>query len=145
MGRPDLAMDARFADVLGRHRNQTDLDIIVGEWTATKPARDVADLLSKAAVPASPVNGAAMLYDDPHLRARGFYEMVAHAVAGAWEVDGMPYHYSLTPAHIRLPPPAFAEHNDYVLRDLLSLSEADIDVLRAEGVVGSAPARAGQA
>ncbi len=79
MGRPDLVSDARFADILSRHRNQAELDVLVSEWAATRPARAAAEELSAAGVPASPVNTSAMLYDDPHLRARQFYEMVAHA------------------------------------------------------------------
>ena len=141
IGRHDLLGDPRFLDVVSRYRNQADLDAIVAGWTQDLTARRVAADLAAAGVPASPVNSTAMLYDDPHLRARGMFEMVAHANAGAWEMDGLPYHYSLTPAHVRLPPPAFAQHNDYVLRDLLGLSEAEIEQLAADGVIGDAPIR----
>jgi crotonobetainyl-CoA:carnitine CoA-transferase CaiB-like acyl-CoA transferase len=139
MGRPELVADVRFADLLSRHGNQKELDAVVGDWTKTMTAREAAEALSAAGVAASPVNTSAMLYDDPHLRTRGFYEMVAHRVAGTWEVDGMPYSYAVTPAHVRLPPPSFAEHNDYVFRDLLGLSGAEVEALRAEGVIGDAP------
>jgi crotonobetainyl-CoA:carnitine CoA-transferase CaiB-like acyl-CoA transferase len=141
IGREELAGDARFADVVSRHHNQGEIDSIVSEWTASRSARRAAEELSAAGVAASPVNTTAMLYDDPHLRARGLFEMVAHHVAGTWEIDGMPYHYGLTPAHIRLPPPAFAEHNEYVFGQLLGLSAAEVDELRAEGVIGEAPVR----
>jgi crotonobetainyl-CoA:carnitine CoA-transferase CaiB-like acyl-CoA transferase len=115
----------------------------VAGWTKDYGARELAAKLGAAGVPASPVNTTAMLYDDPHLRARGFYEMVAHAVAGDWEVDGMPYRYPVTPAHVRLPPPSFGQHNDYVLRDLLRLSDEEVEELKAEGIIGDEPARAG--
>jgi len=141
MGRPALAADPRFADLLSRYKNQAELDAAISEWTGTLTARQAAEALSAAGVPASPVNTTPMLYDDPHLRARGLFEMVAHRVAGTWEVDGMPYHYSRTPAHVRLPPPAFAEHNDYVFGELLGLSGDEIEGLRAAGVIGDAPVR----
>jgi crotonobetainyl-CoA:carnitine CoA-transferase CaiB-like acyl-CoA transferase len=141
MGRHDLLDDARFGDVVSRYRNQGDLDAIIAAWTQNLPARRVAADLGAAGVPASPVNSTAMLYDDLHLRARGFFEMVAHPNAGAWEIDGLPYHYSLTPAHVRLPPPAFAQHNDYVLCDLLGLSDSEIEQLASDGVIGDAPVR----
>ena len=35
--------------------------------------------------------------------------------------------------------PAFAEHNNYVLRELLGLSAEEIAVLEREGVTGSTP------
>jgi formyl-CoA transferase len=141
MGRPELVDDPRFAGVVERYRNQGELDAILAEWTREQNALDVAARLAEAGVPASPVNTSPMLHQDPHLRARGFYEMVAHANAGVWEIDAMPYHYGLTPAHVRLPPPAFAQHNDYVFRDLLGLSEEEVAALREDGVIGDAPVR----
>src|SRR3972149_1352690 len=45
----------------------------------------------------------------------------------------------VAPAPIRRPPPAFGEHNGYVLRELLGLSEDEIAELEAEGVTGSTP------
>ncbi len=141
MGQPALLDDARFADVVSRHRNQAELDVVVGEWAANLDAAAVAAELAAARVPASAVNGSAMLHDDPQLRARGFFELAAHPVAGTWEIDGMPYHYGLTPAHVRLPPPVFAQHNEYVFETLLGLSPDEVEGLRAEGVIGDAPVR----
>lgn len=141
IGRPDLLDDPRFGDTAARYRHQDDLDDLLSHWAGARDARGAAAEVSAAGVPASPVNTAAMLYTDPHLRARGLFEMVAHSVAGIWEIDGLPYHLSKTPAHVRLPPPAFGEHNDYVFRELLGLDAKEIEVLRAEGVLGDAPVR----
>jgi crotonobetainyl-CoA:carnitine CoA-transferase CaiB-like acyl-CoA transferase len=46
---------------------------------------------------------------------------------------------SESPAHIRLPPPVFGEHNGYVLRELLGLTDAEIEALEAEGICASIP------
>ena len=141
MGRPELARDPRFADVVSRHRGQDALDAIVSEWTRERPAAETAAALATAGVPSMPVVTIPHLVEDEHLRARDFFGLVAHSVAGVWEVDAMPYHYSRTPAQVRLPAPAFGEHNDYVLRGLLGLSEAEADALRASGVVSDDPVR----
>lgn len=141
IGRPELARDGRYADVVSRYRNQDELDAVLADWTQQRTAEEATEALVAAGVPASPVIPTPRLTEDPHLRARGFFELVAHAVAGVWEVDGMPYRYSRTPAHIRLPPPCFGEHNDYVLRDLAGLSAAEVAALKAKGVVADAPVR----
>ncbi|HXH22920.1 MAG TPA: CoA transferase, partial [Dehalococcoidia bacterium] len=141
MGRPELLEDPRFADVVSRYRNQTELEAVISEWTQSRTAAEVCDLLGGAGVPVSAVATPAMLHEDPHLRSRGFFELVAHPNAGVWEIDALPYHYSLTPAHVRLPPPTFGQHNDYVFRGLLGLSETEVEALRAEGVIGEAPVR----
>jgi len=136
IGRPELAADPRFADVVSRHRNQEELDRIVGEWTRQATPQTVTQALQAAGVAASPVLGVTALFDDPHLRARGFWESVSHPSAGTWDVDGVPWRLNRSPAHIRLPAPRFGEHNDYVLRGLLGLSEDEMRELGEAGVIG---------
>jgi crotonobetainyl-CoA:carnitine CoA-transferase CaiB-like acyl-CoA transferase len=48
---------------------------------------------------------------------------------GSIEIPGPHWHLSESPSHIRLPAPEPGEHNDYVLRDLLGLSEDEIAAL----------------
>ncbi len=139
MGRPELAADPRFADVVSRYRNQETLDAIVGEWTRRRMPQAAAEALQAAGVAAGPVLGVPALFDDPHLRARGFWESVAHPEAGTWDVDGVPWCLSRSPAHIRLPAPRLGEHNDYVLRGLLGLSEEEVRELATAGVIGDGP------
>jgi crotonobetainyl-CoA:carnitine CoA-transferase CaiB-like acyl-CoA transferase len=142
IGRPELAEDERFADVVSRHRNHRAFDEIIAAWTRERTKADAADALQSAGVPASPVLSVPEVFDDEHLRARGFFEVVTHAVAGTWEIDGPHWRMSESPAHIRLPAPAFAEHNGYVFRELLGLSEADVGQLEADGVIATEPSRA---
>ncbi len=143
IGRPELAQDGRFADVVSRHRHQDELDEIISAWTRERGHREVAAELQAASVPASPVLTIPELVADPHLAERGFFEEVAHREAGTWTMDGPAWRFDRTPAHIRLPAPCFAEHNDYVFRDLLGLSKQEVAELEREGVTAREPA-AGQ-
>jgi crotonobetainyl-CoA:carnitine CoA-transferase CaiB-like acyl-CoA transferase len=137
--RPELAADPRFADVVSRYRNQDELDGILAAWTRGLTPEVVTEALQVAGVAAAPVLGVPALFDDAHLRVRGFWESVSHPEAGTWDVDGVPWRLSRSPAHIRLPAPRFAEHNDYVLRGLLGLSEEEVRELAAAGVIGGRP------
>jgi len=139
IGQPALAQDARFADVVSRHHHQDELDAIVSEWTATVSHHDAASQLQAAGVSAAPVLTIPELVVDPHLRERGFWEEQTHREAGTWTMDGPAWRFDLTPAHIRLPAPCFAEHNDYVLRELLGLSEDEVVELEREGVTAREP------
>jgi|FLYL01.1.fsa_nt_gi crotonobetainyl-CoA:carnitine CoA-transferase CaiB-like acyl-CoA transferase len=143
MGRPELARDERYADVVSRYRNRAELDTAVSDWTRTQDHNDAAARLQAAGVSAMPVLTIQELVTDPHLAARGFLEDVAHRDAGVWTMDGPAWRFDRTPAHVRLPAPCFGEHNDYVLSGLLGLSDEDIERLKAEGVVSDEPA-AGQ-
>ena len=79
------------------------------------------------------------VFADEHLRASGFFELVSHTVAGTWEIEGPHWRMSESPGHIRLPAPTFGEHNDYVFRELLGLSEEELAALEAAGVTGRTP------
>jgi benzylsuccinate CoA-transferase BbsF subunit len=139
MGHPELAADPRFADVVSRHRHQDELDEAISRWTGEKAPQEAASALQEAGVAASPVLSVLDLMEDPHLRERRFFERTAHADAGVWEMDGVPWRLSLTPAHVRLNAPCFAEHNDYVFGHLLGLSADEVAELERQGVTSRAP------
>ena len=139
MGRTELALDGRFADVVSRYRNQDALDGLVSWWTGERTKEAAAEALQAAGVPASPVLSAPEVFKEPHLRARGFFESVSHSVAGVWEVEGPHWRMSESPGRVRLPAPAFGEHNGYVFGELLGLSEEEIAALEREGITGSTP------
>ena len=140
MGRPELARDRRFADVVSRHHHHDEIDEIVGAWTAQRTQGDAARTLQAAGVPAAPVLRIQELMQDEHLRARGFWESVTHAEAGTWDIEGPTWRMSRTPAHVRIPAPVFGEHNGYVFGELLGLTGDEIEDLYATGVAAATPA-----
>lgn len=139
IGRPDLARDPRFADVVSRRHRHDELDAIVGAWTRGRSQDEAARAMQAAGVSAAPVLKIPRLMQDAHLRSRGFWESVTHAEAGTWDMEGPVWRMSRTPAHIRLPAPMFGEHNTWVLRDLLGLTDAEIAALDADGVTAREP------
>jgi crotonobetainyl-CoA:carnitine CoA-transferase CaiB-like acyl-CoA transferase len=109
----------------------------VAAWTAERAAHAAATELRDHGLPAQSLLSAADLQDDPHLRARDVFELVATS-SGVAEVDGPRVKYSATPLHTRFAVPAPGEHNGYVLRGLLGLSDAEIAALVASGAVPGA-------
>jgi len=142
IGRAELARDERFGDVVSRRHHQDALDEIIAAWSHDRTKEEAAESLQAAGVPAMPVLSVPEVFADEHLRAREFFEPVSHAIAGAWEIEGPHWRMSETPAHVRFPAPAFGEHNAYVFRGLLGLSEEELTQLEAEGVTGTTPNRA---
>ncbi len=140
IGRPELASDARYADGLSRHRHAAELDGPIAAWTAGCEPLAAAEALQAAGVPAAPVESYRDLLDgDPHLRARGFFEEVAHAEAGSWRMERPVWRFSEAPAHIRINAPSFAEHNRWAFHALLGLDDAALDALADGGVIGDLP------
>ncbi len=139
MGKPDLARDDRFSNLLRRHRNHDELDSIIEEWTKGHDHRAAMHLLQEAGVPAGALLNAREVLDDPHLNDRGFFEETTHPEAGMLTLPGMGWKLSKTPGGIRMPPPCMGEHNYHVLGGLLGLSDEEIKELEQEGVIGYEP------
>jgi formyl-CoA transferase len=137
MGRPELAADDRFADHVARGRNQDELDEIIGAWATQRHPADIIATLSEAGVISGPINTVAEVVNDPQLRARGmlvehFDERINRPVLGPGVVPVL----SETPGTIRNAGPARpGQHNDEIYRGLLGRGDAELEALRAQGVL----------
>jgi formyl-CoA transferase len=137
MGQPELATDDRFATHVARGRNQDELDKIIGDWAADRQPGDIIDTLSAAGVIAGPINTVAEVVEDPQLRARGMLvehwdERINRPVLGPGVVPVL----SETPGSVRNAGPARpGQHNDEVYRGLLGKADAELEALKAEGVL----------
>jgi len=136
IGDPSWAQEERFADIASRYRHQEALDEYIAAWTRQHRAWEITASLQQAGIAAGPVMRESDLFTDPHLRARGFFHVVTHAEAGTHVYPGLMWHMSKTPASIRRPAVRLGEHNDYVYRGLLKLSDAEVKLLQDEGYIG---------
>ena len=103
IGRPDLAHDALFADVVSRRHHHDAADAVISEWTSQRSQDEAARAMQAAGVSAAPVLKIPRLMQDQHLRSRGFWESVTQADAGTWDMEGPVWRLSRTPAHVRMP------------------------------------------
>ena len=136
MNNPSWAANSRFATQRQRFANRAELDEHVGRWTRGHENRWVAETLQKVGVPAGALNDERDAYEDPHLRARGFFEEITHAEAGTHRYPGIIWKMARTPNAIRLPPCLLGEHNDYVYRELLGLNEERYREMEEAGHIG---------
>ncbi len=136
MGQPSLAKDARFASAAARRLNHDALDVVISDWTQDKDSRHLFTVLQAKGVPAGPVLDEFQLLEDPQLAARGFFEELHHTEAGTYKYHGPLWKQSETPNHLRLPPCSLGEHNEYVYKDLLCLSDARYQEMEATGHIG---------
>jgi crotonobetainyl-CoA:carnitine CoA-transferase CaiB-like acyl-CoA transferase len=104
-------------------------------WTMARSVVETERELIATGVPAQRLITPDDLQSDPHLQSRGFFESIAENDT-VRTVEGVRFRFSSTPAHIRLPAPAPGEHTEYVLRELLHLTPAEIEELSREGMVG---------
>jgi benzylsuccinate CoA-transferase BbsF subunit len=134
IGRPELAEDARFADMASRKKNEAQLDRIIEEWTRERDRDWIANEFCEAGLAAAPSRNGEDIYADPHLRERGAFVTVDHPDWGKLELVGNPW--KMSGEQVRLQrAPLLGEHNDYVLRELLGLSDAEVADLRKNDII----------
>lgn len=139
IGQPTLAHDPRFATFLARHQHQEALDSILTAWTQTQEHYQAMHLLQAHGVPAGAVLTGGETLVDPHLVARGFWDVVDHPEVGTYRQVTTPWHLSRSARQATQPAPALGEHNQYVLGELLGLSHAEMAALEAQGIIGTRP------
>ncbi|MBI2887595.1 MAG: CoA transferase [Chloroflexi bacterium] len=128
LGEPEWTKDPRYATLQGRKEHEEELDRLVEGWTSARSPQEAMRLLQAQGVPAGMVqNMEDAMERDPHLAARGFYARLEHPEAGLTRYDGLVAKLSATPGRLRAPAPLLGEHNDYVFRELLGMSEDDVN------------------
>jgi len=142
---PGLAADPRFIDSTARCKHRDSLDAIVAQWTSPQDHYEVAHKLQAAGVPAGPVLDARDLFTDPHLAARKFFDRIEHLPetgVGCRPQLGRPWRFSAFEVPTPAPGPRLGEANDYVLKEILGLGEAEVASMAQHGIIGSTPAGA---
>jgi crotonobetainyl-CoA:carnitine CoA-transferase CaiB-like acyl-CoA transferase len=134
MGRADLANDVRFATEAARIANQEELYGLIGQWAANLPATKLLETLEHYGVPASRVMGMADIANDPHYRARTTIDFDDDEW-GRVRIAGPIPKMSKTPGKIRWLGQSLGEGNNHVYRELLGLTDDELQVLRAGRVV----------
>jgi benzylsuccinate CoA-transferase BbsF subunit len=135
MGHSGLTADPRFASLRARQDNVLALDEILGSWTRTRDARELAETLRSRGVAAYKSLNSIDMVADEHLWQRGFYTHVVDGKNRSLATLGGPWRLSATPASVHRAAPILGEHNDYVLGDLLGLSASERQRLVASKVI----------
>ncbi len=112
----------------------------LAQWFATQDAASVVDLLADAGVPAAVVVSPTLVTENPQLVHRGFFERLEHPSTGAGLYPCPPFARLDRARHwLRRTPPMLGEHSREVLQELCELTDADLDRLAADGVIGTRP------
>jgi benzylsuccinate CoA-transferase BbsF subunit len=135
IGSPPWTKDSKFLDVLSRLRNVDELDRLVEEWTMEHEPLDVMNTLQAAGISAGVCLRPAETLTDPQLQWLNAFVEVDHPVAGRRIYPNVPFKMS----EVKLPPstsaPVLGQHTEEICRELLKMSESQINQLKEEGVL----------
>jgi formyl-CoA transferase len=132
LGLPDLVNDPRFATIGERRNHQNDMWELIGELALKYTKREFMAVLNGLDVPCGPIMSTEDLFTDEHVLGRQMMVELDHPQRGTWYNVGMPIKLSDSPAEIRRSP-TLGEHTDEILREVLQMSQAEIDRLREAG------------
>ena len=138
MGRDDWLEMA--SDLVHRDAAREAIDAAIAGWTAERDARGLMRELQSLGIPAAAVQHGLDLLQDQHLAERGFFIRQEHTYAGVKRYPLQPYRFARWqgPEEDR-PSPTLGRDTQAVLGRLTELSEAEIDQMESDDVIGTIP------
>jgi benzylsuccinate CoA-transferase BbsF subunit len=138
MGQPELATDARFADGVSRYRNQDALEPLIEAWTQQHTQRELMERLQAAGVMATMVARQQEMFDDPHLKERGFFIDLDYPDIGVKQYTGPMGRFEVNPlVPVRGRAPLLGEQNREILQGILGMSDEEYQRLVDEQLIGT--------
>jgi crotonobetainyl-CoA:carnitine CoA-transferase CaiB-like acyl-CoA transferase len=129
--------DDALATAAGRRAQEDRIEAAIAAWTATRSPDEAMDILQNAGVAAGAVRHPAELLEDPHLKARGFWQWIERAYVGRHPQPSPPYRDEDSPIAVRMPAATLGQYNEEVLGGLLGLSKVELERLTRASVIGS--------
>jgi benzylsuccinate CoA-transferase BbsF subunit len=117
--------DPKFDSLLSRKQNEAELDAHVSDWTMGQSAEEVEKNLQAVGVPCHLVATIKDVYDDPHLRERGFLRRLKHSLMDEHTYFTHGFKMSKVEGDWRTGP-LLGEHNEYVFKEILGMTDDEI-------------------
>ena len=136
IGRPELATDSRYRAASSRVEHREELDRMLEAWTAQLSSVDAQDRLQTAGVAAGAAVHAFELLANPQLIARGqFGKLPQPGYDDPLDSEMGPALFEhISPPELR-PAPLMAADTEVVCRQVLGLSDDEIEELEVTGVL----------
>ena len=136
IGQSGLADDPRFRTHQDRKVNEDALDALIADWTKTRDRWEIAEQLQAAGIAANAVEDLRdMMELDEHFKRHYQYLHQPTAPDFPIAVDAEAVRFGHEQDRVLHRAPMLGEHNEYVLRELLALSQSEFDALVVEGVI----------
>ena len=128
--------DPRYADNRQRVAHRDELVAIVADAMKQRTTAGWIEVLEAASVPCGPINGIDDVFADPHVEHRNLKVSASREDGTQTPTVAGPIRFSGEQMVSDNPVPALGSHTDAVLRDVLALSDEDIETLRDGTTIG---------
>ena len=134
LGFTDLLQSPRYSTNRDRVKHKGELEDEISKRISRYSVNELLEILAPRRVPIAPMYKVSGLLRDPHTISRGILGAVRwggrelRVALNPIKIDGIRY-------SVRGDPPGLGEHTAEVLREVLGLSDEEIESLRREGVI----------
>lgn len=135
LGHPEWATDDKYARSRDRLANRVDLTRDMTEALSHHDKRHWMKAINGAKVSCGPINDMPDIERDEQLADRDMFVTLTHDQMGDVRVVGSPLKFSGTPIVYNCPPPLAGEHTEELLRERLTLTDEEIEDLRARKII----------
>ncbi len=136
IGKEEWITDPDYAKPAARLPRLKEIFAAVEVWTKTKTKFEAMGILNKYDIPCGPILSMKEIAEDQSLRDTGTVVEVDHPTRGKYLTVGNPIKLSDSKTEVTRSP-LLGEHNDEILRDVLSFDDGRIAEVRASGALGS--------
>ncbi|OPY95234.1 hypothetical protein A5906_09500 [Bradyrhizobium sacchari] len=138
IGRSDWAADPSLKSEEARRGIEDLIERGIEAWTLTRDADCAMSKLQAARVAAGVARLPIDLLNDQHLRSRASLQEIERAFMGRHPQLSLPIREGAYPYPIRIAAPTLGQHNREILSGLLDLSDAEMEQLSRDGIIGTA-------
>lgn len=115
LGHPEALMREEFSTPELRRANMSQIFKIIGTLTEARTTADWMNRLIEAQIPAMPVRDIQDIFNDPHLKATGFFRRRVHPTEGPYFEMQPPIRFGAMPDFELRPAPRLGEHNEELI------------------------------
>ncbi|MGV8056626.1 MAG: CaiB/BaiF CoA transferase family protein [Smithellaceae bacterium] len=134
MGNPSWADDVKFSSASSRKDFEDEIESLISEWTMQQDGHELSMKLDKAGVPSGLVKRCSDLYTDPQLSEMKLIQYL-DSDFGSMPYEGSPFRFSETPTHLNRPQANIGQDNQFILEELIGLTDEEIAELTVEGIL----------
>jgi len=133
LGNPEWSQKERFSTLQQRKTNENELDRLISKWTKDKPAWEVMKKMQAKGVAAGVAEtGEDLVLNDEQIKEKQHYIEINHPIGKAY-CENAVIGFSATPCSVRHPGPTMGQDNEYVFKEILGMSEDEINLSYVEG------------
>jgi formyl-CoA transferase len=134
IGKPEWKEDPNYAKPETRLPRLSIVFDAIEAWTKTKTKYEVMEICNPLNIPVGPILSMKELSEEQSLRDNGTVVEVDHPERGKYLTVGNPIKLSDSPTEV-MRSPLLGEHTDEILREVVGLSDEEIEYAKQEGAV----------